>query len=346
MMQPGRKYSPGSGYRYGFNGKENDNDVKGDGNQQDYGMRIYDSRLGKFLSVDPLTKEYPWNSTYAFAENDVIRSIDLDGLEKLLVLEYYDKDKFLHHTILSGMRDKETKQAVNMNMKSAQNVKLTTEDLYVIRHDSKGKIFFEGPGGKLNNSQKKIISNAPTDQGTEDQNMPENTMQQTEVTTRGRFVKSAYISNVENEFFETSSMLNPGLKDKIKDLNPNLKAAPSYWGTGNNTNPVNQINGTLAFGTGATNDFVNLVNKIKADGSIKIINMVIPAIINTQLSNGEQNDIHLSIEKLGNAMKDYMLKAGLKNVNFSVQDYKYNSNNQSGAASNRPNPPVNISLAR
>ncbi len=79
---PGRKYSAGSGYRYGFNGKENDNEVKGEGNQQDYGMRIYDPRLGRFLSVDPLSAEYPWNSTYAFAENDVIRSIDLEGAEK------------------------------------------------------------------------------------------------------------------------------------------------------------------------------------------------------------------------------------------------------------------------
>lgn len=70
-------------YRYGFNGKENDNDVKGiEGSQQDYGMRIYDPRVGRFLSVDPLSGEYPWNSTYAFAENDVIRSIDVDGAEK------------------------------------------------------------------------------------------------------------------------------------------------------------------------------------------------------------------------------------------------------------------------
>ncbi len=46
-------------YRYGFNGKENDNEVKGSGNQQDYGMRIYDPRVGRFLSVDPMTKNYP-----------------------------------------------------------------------------------------------------------------------------------------------------------------------------------------------------------------------------------------------------------------------------------------------
>jgi RHS repeat-associated protein len=42
-------------YRYGFNGKENDNEAKGEGNQQDYGMRIYDPRLGRFLSMDPLS---------------------------------------------------------------------------------------------------------------------------------------------------------------------------------------------------------------------------------------------------------------------------------------------------
>ena len=49
-------------YRYGFNGKENDKDA-GEG-IQDYGMRIYDTRLGKFLSVDPLAKDYPWYSPY------------------------------------------------------------------------------------------------------------------------------------------------------------------------------------------------------------------------------------------------------------------------------------------
>lgn len=83
----GRKFSAGSGYRYGFNGKENDNEVKGEGAQQDYGFRIYDPRLGKFLSVDPLARDYPWNSTYAFAENSPIENIDLDGLEKVKYTE-------------------------------------------------------------------------------------------------------------------------------------------------------------------------------------------------------------------------------------------------------------------
>jgi len=77
---PGRAFSATNQYRYGFNGKENDKDA-GEG-IQDYGMRIYDTRIGKFLSVDPISKEYPWNSTYSFAEGDPINFIDLDGLEK------------------------------------------------------------------------------------------------------------------------------------------------------------------------------------------------------------------------------------------------------------------------
>lgn len=70
------------GYRYGFNGKENDNEVKGEGNQQDYGMRVYDPRIGKFLSVDPLTKKYPYYTPYSFAGNKPIAFIDRDGEEE------------------------------------------------------------------------------------------------------------------------------------------------------------------------------------------------------------------------------------------------------------------------
>lgn len=81
MLMPARKFSAANGYRYGFNGKENDNEVKGEGNQQDYGMRMYDPRLGKFLSVDPLMTSYPWYTPYQFAGNRPIVAIDVDGLE-------------------------------------------------------------------------------------------------------------------------------------------------------------------------------------------------------------------------------------------------------------------------
>jgi RHS repeat-associated protein len=83
MGMPGREYKAGTAYRYGFNGKEKDNELSGEGNMYDYGFRIYNSRLGRFLSVDPLMKNYPWFTPYQFAGNCPIQAIDLDGLEDL-----------------------------------------------------------------------------------------------------------------------------------------------------------------------------------------------------------------------------------------------------------------------
>ena len=76
------------GYRFGFNNQEQDDDISGYGNSVSYRYRIEDTRLGRFLSVDPLASSYPWNSTYAFAENDVIRCVDLEGKERFDVIRY------------------------------------------------------------------------------------------------------------------------------------------------------------------------------------------------------------------------------------------------------------------
>ncbi len=78
---PGRKYNS-SEYRYGFNGKEKDQDGEfGSITNYDYGFRIYNPATGRFLSVDPLTREYSMLTPYQFASNRPIDGIDIDGLE-------------------------------------------------------------------------------------------------------------------------------------------------------------------------------------------------------------------------------------------------------------------------
>ena len=86
MQMPGRGYN-GEDYRYAFNGQEKDDEIKGSGNSYDYGFRIYDPRIGRPLSIDPLTKHYPELSPYQFFSNNPIWFIDLDGLEGLQYLE-------------------------------------------------------------------------------------------------------------------------------------------------------------------------------------------------------------------------------------------------------------------
>jgi RHS repeat-associated protein len=85
---PGRNFSSAA-YRYGFNGKEKDSNGEwGASTIYDYGFRVYDPKIGKFLSVDPLTKSYPWYTPYQFAGNKPITAIDIDGQEELIRINY------------------------------------------------------------------------------------------------------------------------------------------------------------------------------------------------------------------------------------------------------------------
>lgn len=66
-------------YRFGFNGKENDDELKGEGNSLDFGAWIYDSRLGRWLSLDPQAEKYPNKSAYCSFANNPNYFIDPSG---------------------------------------------------------------------------------------------------------------------------------------------------------------------------------------------------------------------------------------------------------------------------
>lgn len=68
-------------YRFGFQGQEQDDEVKGGGNTVNYTYRMHDVRLGRFFAVDPISGKYPHNSVYAFSENRLIDKNELEGLE-------------------------------------------------------------------------------------------------------------------------------------------------------------------------------------------------------------------------------------------------------------------------
>ena len=68
-------------YRYFFNGQEADNEAFGIGEFQNYGYRMYDTRVARFWGVDPLTKDYPMLTPFQFASCSPILCVDVDGLE-------------------------------------------------------------------------------------------------------------------------------------------------------------------------------------------------------------------------------------------------------------------------
>ena len=98
---------------FGFNGKEKDDEIKGNGNSLDFGARIYDPRVGRWLACDPLASKYPSLSPYQFCANNPIIFIDNDG--KLII-------------------------ALNEDAKQVITNSLTPEDAKFVKFDDKGNL--------------------------------------------------------------------------------------------------------------------------------------------------------------------------------------------------------------
>jgi RHS repeat-associated protein len=72
-------------YRYGFQGMEGDNEVKGIGNSYTTEFRQFDSRIGRWQTIDRLSRKQPSLSPYNFVNNNPIFRIDQDGLEDFTI---------------------------------------------------------------------------------------------------------------------------------------------------------------------------------------------------------------------------------------------------------------------
>ncbi|MDY0780891.1 RHS repeat-associated core domain-containing protein [Tenacibaculum sp. IB213877] len=82
MLMPNR-HGQADSYRYGFQGQEKDDEVKGEGNSINYKFRMHDPRVGRFFAVDPLASKYSHYTPYSFSGNKVIAYVELEGLEEM-----------------------------------------------------------------------------------------------------------------------------------------------------------------------------------------------------------------------------------------------------------------------
>lgn len=124
----------GDGYRYAFNGMERDDQLKGVGNSYDFGARIYDPRIGRWLTPDPQEYRFSQLSTYVAFENAPISVVDLDG--KSGVAEWkVDKEKTktliikANFNYIEGTVDQKVLDAVKAEWnKTYSKIKYTGED--------------------------------------------------------------------------------------------------------------------------------------------------------------------------------------------------------------------------
>ena len=66
-------------YKYKYQGQERQDEFGL--NWDSFKWRNYDYAIGRFMSIDPLSEEYAYNSTYAFQENKIRLGRELEGLE-------------------------------------------------------------------------------------------------------------------------------------------------------------------------------------------------------------------------------------------------------------------------
>ena len=105
MIMPGRNGSTPE-YRYGFNGMLKDDEIKGEGNSLDFGARMYDPRVVRWLSRDAHARDYAHLTPYGFVNGMVINAIDPDGKDIIILGASSGAKKLGHGAVLIGSDEK------------------------------------------------------------------------------------------------------------------------------------------------------------------------------------------------------------------------------------------------
>jgi RHS repeat-associated protein len=126
--------------RFGFNGKELDNEAKGEGNSYDFGARMYDPRIGRWLTIDPFAAKYPNISPYVFVGNMPIIASDPNGKEIIFdVVQKKDGSLVVIVTVNAKMLNESKENYTEEMMKD-----------YAMRVENSIKEIYGASEGKLN----------------------------------------------------------------------------------------------------------------------------------------------------------------------------------------------------
>ncbi len=182
MLMPGRTYSS-EAYSWGFNGKEKDDAISGSGNNLDFDARIYDSRLGRWMSVDKMQHIYPGLSPYSFARNSPVILIDPDGNIIRIHYQIIESGKTVdkHYDYTPGLKPKISNEIVNQvheavsyvmqndnsntfqsiaNNSNIVNIKVTnSEDPTVANTSGISSYYSDNKTGKVNSIESTIMWN-------------------------------------------------------------------------------------------------------------------------------------------------------------------------------------------
>ncbi|WP_430902497.1 RHS repeat domain-containing protein [Paraflavitalea sp. sgz302552] len=324
MLMPNRSYTAGTQFRYGFNGKENDVETT----FYDYGFRIYDSKICRFKSVDPLFQSFPHLTVYQYSSNNPIANIDIDGLEgKCVITEQFQSSFIEKHNLL---QDDHVKNAIYKNQTVI--MKLT---------------YAKGPDDK---DSKDVMLN----DGGEGAAVLVIEMQTNGVTAQwGNLFESNPLSlrkskiSVKRE--ETSLSINspsktidlPSPDAFVKKITKKTKKRPGFEDLDINVPisnlfilgtvdvfPDGQKNGSISRDASISDlkRYRNLLRDIRESGSVESVSISLEFRVGEGLDSNEKSAVDRGIENTRRTLKRDFEKAGVPNVDINIKS-------TSGAAS-------------
>jgi RHS repeat-associated protein len=117
-----------------------DNEAKGEGNSYDFGARMYDPRIGRWLTIDPFAAKYPNISPYVFVGNMPIIASDPNGKEIIFdVVQKKDGSLVVIVTVNAKMLNESKENYTEEMMKD-----------YAMRVENSIKEIYGASEGKLN----------------------------------------------------------------------------------------------------------------------------------------------------------------------------------------------------
>ena len=248
MEMPGLTYSA-SDYRYGFNSKEKD--AAFGLLHYDYGFRIYHPGLGRFLSVDPLTRSYPSISTYAYVANNPINAIDPDGRDIIILgsQEY-------RHQVTQVLRDLYSSSPTAR--KAILKLARSSKNFIIVAHPGKDNAYIphgSDDGTKSKEADGYLIFNL--DQATTPLDAANGRDGEKLVQT----LETSLAHEIKHMFDDLEGISNQMAGKKVVNLNNPLVENPEYTGTPGSSEPKYHTQGILAVEPSA----VDFENKVRSE---------------------------------------------------------------------------------